>query len=172
MIKLHSLAGIAQVSIDKKNLFTVLKDVNDPGLSRGVFQVKDGLAKKIKRKKINANYSKRQMTAIKSTYFLPFDFLSNVSNFSVVSIFSFSSNMGKCSEGKASLMSQLFLPVFKKSESWKCLWQIRSLFFNSLMPKRFCQASLIIGSFGDLANPEIDLVLHIGTTHFWRQFFC
>ena len=39
-------AGIAQVSIDKKNLFTVLKDVNDPGLSRGVFQVKDGLAKK------------------------------------------------------------------------------------------------------------------------------
>ena len=67
-------AGIAQVSIDKKNLFTVLKDVNDPGLSRGVFQVKDGLAKKIKRKKISANGSKRQMTAIKSAYFLPFDF--------------------------------------------------------------------------------------------------
>ena len=51
-------AGIAQVSIDKKNLFTVLKDINDPGLSRGVFQVKDGLAKKIKRKKISVLESK------------------------------------------------------------------------------------------------------------------
>ena len=68
-------AGIAQVSIDKKNLFTVLKDVNDPGLSRGVFQVKDGLSKKIKRKKISALDSERQITAIKNAYFLPFDFL-------------------------------------------------------------------------------------------------
>ena len=39
-------AGIAQVFIDKKNMLIVLKDVNDPGLSQGVFQVKDGLAKK------------------------------------------------------------------------------------------------------------------------------
>merc|ERR1712210_108445 len=60
-------AGIAQVSIDKKNLFTVLKDVNDPGLSRGVFQVKDGLAKKIKRKKISALDSERQMTQLLPT---------------------------------------------------------------------------------------------------------
>ena len=68
-------AGIAQVSIDKKNLFTVLKDVNDPGLSRGVFQVKDGLAKKIKRKKISALDGERQIIALKNAYFLPFDFL-------------------------------------------------------------------------------------------------
>ena len=43
-------AGIAQVSIDKKDVFTVSKDVNNPGLSRGVFQVKDGLAKKNQKK--------------------------------------------------------------------------------------------------------------------------
>jgi 3-hydroxyacyl-CoA dehydrogenase len=60
-------AGIAQVSIDKKNMFTVLKDVNDPGLSRGVFQVKDGLTKKIKRKKISALDSERQMTQLLPT---------------------------------------------------------------------------------------------------------
>ena len=60
-------AGIAQVSIDKKDMFTVLKDVNNPGLSRGVFQVKDGLAKKIKRKKISALDSERQMTQLLPT---------------------------------------------------------------------------------------------------------
>ena len=37
-------AGIAQVSIDKKDVFTVLKDVNNPGLPQEVFQAKDGLA--------------------------------------------------------------------------------------------------------------------------------
>ena len=71
-------AGIAQVSIDKKNLFTVLKDVNDPGLSRGVFKVKDGLAKKIKRKKISALDSSHLPFAIICAYFLPFDFLGKV----------------------------------------------------------------------------------------------
>ena len=60
-------AGIAQVSIGKKDMFTVLKDVNDPGLSRGVFQVKDGLAKKIKRKKISALDGERQMTQLLPT---------------------------------------------------------------------------------------------------------
>ena len=60
-------AGIAQVSIDKKDMFTVLKDVNDPGLARGVFQVKDGLAKKIKRKKISALDGERQMTQLLPT---------------------------------------------------------------------------------------------------------
>ena len=60
-------AGIAQVSIDKKNMFTVLKDVNNPGLSRGVFQVKDGLGKKIKRKKISALDGERQMTQLLPT---------------------------------------------------------------------------------------------------------
>ena len=45
-------AGIAQVSIDKK-ITTVMKDVNNPGLARGVFQIKDGINKKVKRKKIS-----------------------------------------------------------------------------------------------------------------------
>merc|ERR1719346_750779 len=36
-------AGIAQVSIDKKDMYTVMKDVNDAGLARGVFQIKDGI---------------------------------------------------------------------------------------------------------------------------------
>ena len=62
-------AGIAHVSIDKKNLFTVLKDVNDPGLSRGVFQVNDGVAKKIKRKKISANDSKRHQDCYQERIF-------------------------------------------------------------------------------------------------------
>ena len=75
MIRLHLLAGIAQHFINKKNLFTVLKDVNNPGLSQGVFQVKDGLAKKIKRKKISTLDGKRQIIALKNAYFLPFDFL-------------------------------------------------------------------------------------------------
>merc|ERR1719384_1436503 len=39
-------AGIAQVSIDKKDMFTVMKDVNDAGIARGVFQIKDGIDKK------------------------------------------------------------------------------------------------------------------------------
>merc|ERR1719411_823128 len=60
-------AGIAQVSIDKKDMFTVLKDVNNAGLSRGVFQVKDGLAKKVKRKKISALDGERQMTNLLPT---------------------------------------------------------------------------------------------------------
>jgi len=60
-------AGIAQVSIDKKDMFTVLKDVNQPGLARGVFQVKDGLNKKIKRKKISALDGERQMTQLLPT---------------------------------------------------------------------------------------------------------
>merc|ERR1719471_313764 len=60
-------AGIAQVSIDKKDMFTVLKDVNEAGLSRGVFQVKDGLTKKVKRKKISALDAERQMTKLLPT---------------------------------------------------------------------------------------------------------
>ena len=45
-------AGIAQVSVDK-GCTVVLKDTNDKGLSRGVNQVYDGLAKGLKRKKIS-----------------------------------------------------------------------------------------------------------------------
>merc|ERR1712083_1174040 len=60
-------AGIAQVSIDKKDMFTVLKDVNDPGIARGVFQIKDGIDKKVKRKKISALDGQRQMTNLLPT---------------------------------------------------------------------------------------------------------
>ena len=67
-------AGIAQVYMNKKNMFTILKDVNHPGLSRGVFQVKDSLRKKIKRKKISALDSSHLSFAIICVYFLSFDF--------------------------------------------------------------------------------------------------
>jgi len=60
-------AGIAQVSIDKKDMFTVLKDVNDAGIARGVFQIKDGIDKKVKRKKISALDGQRQMTNLLPT---------------------------------------------------------------------------------------------------------
>ncbi len=54
-------AGIAQVSIDK-GLTTVLKDVNEEGIARGVFQVQDGINKKVKRKKISGLDGERHMT--------------------------------------------------------------------------------------------------------------
>jgi len=54
-------AGIAQVSVDK-GIKTVLKDVNTQGLSRGVFQVKDGINKKVKRKKISGLEGDKHMT--------------------------------------------------------------------------------------------------------------
>merc|ERR1719346_770691 len=60
-------AGIAQVSIDKKDMYTVMKDVNDAGLARGVFQIKDGINKKVKRKKISALDGERQMTKLLPT---------------------------------------------------------------------------------------------------------
>jgi len=59
-------AGIAQVSIDK-GIKTVMKDVSDAGLSRGVFQVKDGNTKKIKRKKISALDGERHMANLLPT---------------------------------------------------------------------------------------------------------
>merc|ERR550539_655887 len=59
-------AGIAQVSIDK-GIKTVMKDVSDAGLSRGVFQVKDGNTKKIKRKKILGLEGERHMANLLPT---------------------------------------------------------------------------------------------------------
>merc|ERR1712223_455027 len=59
-------AGIAQVSIDK-GIKTVMKDVSDAGLSRGVFQIKDGNTKKIKRKKISALDGERHMANLLPT---------------------------------------------------------------------------------------------------------
>ena len=53
-------AGIAQVSIDK-GIKTVLKDINNAGVARGVFQIKDGINKKVKRKKISALDGERHM---------------------------------------------------------------------------------------------------------------
>merc|ERR1719228_2804567 len=49
------------------NMFTVLKDVNDAGIARGVFQIKDGIAKKVKRKKMSALDGERQMTNLLPT---------------------------------------------------------------------------------------------------------
>jgi len=59
-------AGIAQVSIDKK-ITTVMKDVNNPGLARGVFQIKDGINKKVKRKKISGLDGERHMANLLPT---------------------------------------------------------------------------------------------------------
>ena len=59
-------AGIAQVSIDK-GIKTVMKDVSDAGLSRGVFQIMDGNSKKIKRKKISALDGERHMANLLPT---------------------------------------------------------------------------------------------------------
>merc|ERR1719192_27602 len=53
-------AGIAQVSIDK-GIKTVMKDVSQEGLARGIYQIKDGINKKVKRKKISALDGERHM---------------------------------------------------------------------------------------------------------------
>ena len=46
-------AGIAQVSIDK-GYRTILKDMSNAGLSRGINQIQDGVTKSVKRKKITS----------------------------------------------------------------------------------------------------------------------
>merc|ERR1711953_349 len=46
-------AGIAQVSCDKPNFTTVLKDMSSAGLARGMSQIQGGLDKKVKRKKVS-----------------------------------------------------------------------------------------------------------------------
>merc|ERR1712001_544630 len=60
------MGGIAQVSIDK-GIKTVLKDINNAGVARGVFQIKDGNTKKIKRKKISALDGERHMANLLPT---------------------------------------------------------------------------------------------------------
>jgi len=45
-------AGIAQVSVDK-GMKTILKDMSNDGLARGIGQVEDGVAKSVKRKKVS-----------------------------------------------------------------------------------------------------------------------
>lgn len=46
-------AGIAQVTVDK-GYNCILKDTNETGLARGVEQIRSGLDKAVKRKKISA----------------------------------------------------------------------------------------------------------------------
>lgn len=59
-------AGIAQVTVDK-GITTILKDMNDKGLSRGIDQIQEGINKKIKRKKILALEGERQMSNLYPT---------------------------------------------------------------------------------------------------------
>ena len=59
-------AGIAQVSIDK-GIKTVMKDVSQEGLARGIYQIKDGINKKVKRKKISGLDGDRQMAILDAT---------------------------------------------------------------------------------------------------------
>merc|ERR1711953_165870 len=46
---------------------TVMKDVSNEGLARGIFQIKDGINKKVKRKKISGLDGDRQMAILDST---------------------------------------------------------------------------------------------------------
>merc|ERR1719225_1015304 len=59
-------AGIAQVSIDK-GIQTVLKDVNTAGVVRGINQIKEGVDKKVKRKKISGLEGQRHMANLLPT---------------------------------------------------------------------------------------------------------
>merc|ERR1719418_314943 len=57
-------AGIAQVSCDKPNFTTVLKDMSSVGLARGMNQVSDYLDKKAKRKKISKLQAEQYMASV------------------------------------------------------------------------------------------------------------
>ncbi|KAK7078831.1 hypothetical protein SK128_002630 [Halocaridina rubra] len=68
-------AGIAQVSIDK-GYKTLLKDMNQSGLSRGISQVQGGLDKSVKRKKITSFVADQYMSNLEPT--LTYDSFKNV----------------------------------------------------------------------------------------------
>jgi enoyl-CoA hydratase/long-chain 3-hydroxyacyl-CoA dehydrogenase len=57
-------AGIAQVSCDKPNFTTVLKDMSSAGLARGVSQIQGGLDKKVKRKKVSQLDAERYIASV------------------------------------------------------------------------------------------------------------
>ncbi|XP_050702683.1 trifunctional enzyme subunit alpha, mitochondrial-like [Eriocheir sinensis] len=59
-------AGIAQVSVDK-GFTTILKDVNNQGLGRGVNQVQGGLDKAVKRKKMTKFEADTHMSSLLPT---------------------------------------------------------------------------------------------------------
>ncbi len=68
-------AGIAQVSIDK-GIYTVLKDMNEQGLSRGIDQVQNGVDQKVKRKRISRTDGEKFMSNLETT--LDYDKLRDV----------------------------------------------------------------------------------------------
>merc|ERR1739844_873521 len=57
-------AGIAQVSCDKPNFTTVLKDMSSAGLARGMSQIQGGLDKKVKRKKVSQLDAERYIASV------------------------------------------------------------------------------------------------------------
>jgi len=57
-------AGIAQVSCDKPNFTTVLKDMSSVGLARGMSQIQGGLDKKVKRKKVSQLDAERNIASV------------------------------------------------------------------------------------------------------------
>merc|ERR1719187_760119 len=59
-------AGIAQVSVDK-GYRTIMKDMNNAGLARGVNQVQDGVNKSVKRKKITSFVGDQYMSNLEGT---------------------------------------------------------------------------------------------------------
>jgi len=59
-------AGIAQVSVDK-GYHTILKDMNNAGLARGINQVQGGVNKAVKRKKISGFVGDQYMSNLEGT---------------------------------------------------------------------------------------------------------
>merc|ERR1712203_1326142 len=57
-------AGIAQVSCDKPNFTTVLKDMSSAGLARVMSQIQGGLDKKVKRKKVSQLDAERNIASV------------------------------------------------------------------------------------------------------------
>lgn len=68
-------AGIAQVSVDK-GYTTLLKDMNNAGLSRGINQVQAGLDKKVKRRRLSSFTADQYMSNLQGT--LTYDGFKNV----------------------------------------------------------------------------------------------
>ena len=59
-------AGIGQVTMDK-GMKTILKDMNDAGVARGLSQIQTGIDAKVKRKKISRVEGERFMSGVVGT---------------------------------------------------------------------------------------------------------
>ena len=59
-------AGIGQVTLDK-GMKTILKDMNDAGIARGLAQIQTGIDAKVKRKKISRVEGERLVSGIVAT---------------------------------------------------------------------------------------------------------